>query len=100
MREFQNKQKIGGRKLWGNFSRNLGAGGNYGGIFLRNLEKICAHFQKTILAGGNYREISCQNLEKRCAKYWRQETLGEFFQKFGEDMREFQKAILAGGNDG
>ena len=34
------KSNIGGRKLWGNFSRNLGT--------------VCVGCQKTILAGGNY----------------------------------------------
>ena len=31
---------VGGRKLWGNCSRNLGS--------------VCVDFQKAILAGGNY----------------------------------------------
>ena len=38
-REFP-QNNIGGRKVWGKFSRNF--------------EKICARFQKTLLAGGNY----------------------------------------------
>ena len=50
------KSNIGGRKLWGNFSRNLGrvcvgcqkaklAGGNYGGFFSRNLGRVCVGCQ-------------------------------------------------------
>ena len=90
---------IGRRKLWGNFSRNLG--------------KICANFQKTPLAGGSYGGIFPEiwreettgefsgNVEKVCANFKRNniggtKLWGNFSLKFGENMREIPKNIIGG----
>ena len=57
------KNNIGGRKLWGDFSNKFGeglrwiskktilAGGNYGGTFLTNLERVCGGFPKSNIGG-------------------------------------------------
>ena len=76
------KSHIGGRKPWGNFFRKFGEGlegGNYGEIFLRNLERVGVDFQKAIVTGGNF---------------------GGIFQEIGEGLRGYTKAMVAGGNYG
>ena len=104
MREYQ-KNDIGRRKLWENFSRNLEKacaniwqGENYGGISSRNLEKICANFKRKQYwweetMGEFFQKFreDMREFQKTLLDYWREETMGEFFQKFGEDMREFPK---------
>ena len=37
-----------------------------------------------------------REFQKTLLDYWREETMGEFFQKFGEDMREFLKSNIGG----
>ena len=76
------KSHIGGRKPWGNFFRKFGEGlegGNYGEIFLRNLERVGVDFQKAIVTGGKS---------------------GGVFQEIGEGLRGYTKAMMAGGNYG
>ena len=60
---------IGGRKLWGNFSRNLGT--------------VCVGCQKQYWREetvgeffSKLGEIVCLDFQKQ---YWREETMGEFF---------------------
>ena len=53
------------------FPKRILAGGKLWGHFSRNLETVCANFQETLL------------------DYWPEEIMGEFFQKFGDGMREF-----------
>ena len=75
------------------------------GEFFRKLGKICAKILKNTIGGRKLWGYFSRNLGKICAnfqkQYWWEETMGECFQKIGEDMREFQKeTILAGGNYG
>ena len=84
---------IGGRKLWGNFSRSL--------------EKICANCPQTLLAGGNYGVIF-PRIWRRCARISKNTigllaggNYGGIFRGIGRRYAQISEAtILAGGNYG
>ena len=65
------------------------------GNFSRNSGRVGVDFQEAMVAEGKYGRTLFKNLERVCVdfkkQYWRDDTMGESFKKFGERLRGFQK---------